>query len=264
MECAEIPTQHAAEREDEDDDQYLPDEDNAHQGLTVIESYGSDEQHLSGEKVLLWTASCLGDHDTVQRLLLLSEVDIEQGQLGLTPLLAAVCRGHASIVNLLLRAGANGAFATKRQTSLTTAAHNGRNDIVQLLLENNSTKNNPSFVNAARGDGLSPLMLASSEGYTDVALTLIKHGADVNLVNTQCGDTALMIASFTVRPAMVRLLLAHGANAAHRRHKDSSTALHSALIYAPPPTSSYEDTTQIVQMLLDGGADINAAQNDGV
>jgi hypothetical protein len=67
---------------------------------------------------------------------------------------------------------------------------------------------NPNYA-AANGD--TPLIAAARVGYTDAADWLTQMGAKVDLAN-RAGETPLIIAVQTRQPAMIRALLAKGAD----------------------------------------------------
>jgi ankyrin repeat protein len=65
--------------------------------------------------------------------------------------------------------------------------------------------------NAADKNGVTPLMLASQTGQTDAVVALARSGARVDVPN-DAGETPLISAVHNRNLAMVRLLLAAGAN----------------------------------------------------
>jgi ankyrin repeat protein len=239
---------------------------------------GSDDQHCDMNDCPLWVASADGDVVTVRELLRVG-VDLEQGYGGSTPLLKAVMKGssglsflkeddpilqkiredplfeeymrnsierrrqHREIVDMLLRAGANSNFVSKDEKTCLTEA--GDIEIVQLLLENSS--NLPEFANKTGASGDSPLGMAVSCNQADIALMLLKHGADVNF--SSYGETALFVANSET----TKLLIDHGANVKHKNFRG-----HTA-IYGH---TSHENT-EVVQLLLDGGIGINDRDDEG-
>ena len=67
--------------------------------------------------------------------------------------------------------------------------------------------------------GLTPLMIAVSEGYFEMAEMLIKLGADVNKKN-KFGDTALMYAVVYTEPKLIKLLINSGADLKAKNNKN--------------------------------------------
>ena len=67
--------------------------------------------------------------------------------------------------------------------------------------------------------GLTPLMIAVSEGYFEMAEMLIKLGADINKKN-KFGDTALMYAVIYTEPKLIKLLINSGADLKAKNNKN--------------------------------------------
>ncbi|MFJ5710809.1 ankyrin repeat domain-containing protein [Streptomyces sp. NPDC093105] len=127
-----------------------------------------------------------------------------------TALDRAVCAGHAEVVDLLLRAGADpgqpiGEYGGD-QTPLTAAVGWGHADVVRLLLAAGAPTGPQTrfgwlpLVHAATGTHGDPLALVD---------LLLEYGAD--LEERQRGLTPLEWACGLPRPEMVRHLLARGA-----------------------------------------------------
>ena len=244
-------------------DDEVNNEEIAYHELTDTE--GSGEQYLDENLVPLWTASYDGDEDEVRRILSEDNEDlkIEQGHIGSTPLLAAVCQGNPEIVHLLLDAGADSTFQSEKlgKTCLTSAAYYGQSEITRILLLHESMKppsmssihNNSTFVDTVRGDGASALTLAVSNNHMDIAQMLIENGADVNLRNLDTGETPLFDAVRERHAELVPFLLEHGADVKQPSFR-GSTLLHEAV---------FREDTQLVQTLIDAGGDINATQKNG-
>ena len=111
-----------------------------------------------------------------------------------------------------------------------------RPETIQLLIEKGAK------VNARNNDGWTPLMIAArGSGWQSIQL-LIKKGAEVNVRNND-GWTPLMIA-------------ARGPGWHHdSRNEDRSGPLVLA--------STGSDRPEIIQVLIEGGAEVNARNNDG-
>ena len=106
-------------------------------------------------------------------------------------------------------------------------------------------------VNAKNEDGLTKLMLASSNGKIDAVRNLIyEQGADVNVKGTTdaVGFTALMGASQNGHTEIVSMLLEKGADVDVNNINGSIAALLRA---------SYNGRLEVVKILLAYGADVN-------
>lgn len=168
---------------------------------------------------------------------------------------------------------------------LREAALHGDAATVREML---ATSAGAAAVNAADVQGFTPLLYASKEGHDDVALDLLRGGADGAAassdgwtalhgaaehglhrlaefllllgeprpavdVATSDGTTPLMVAAFRGRLAVVRLLLQHGA-AVNKRDGTGLTALMAA---------ASQGDTDMVRHLLSAGARPNMAMKDG-
>ncbi|KAJ5994204.1 hypothetical protein N7451_009928, partial [Penicillium sp. IBT 35674x] len=197
-------------------------------------------------------------HTEVVRLLLsqdplpsLTEVNA----IGWTPLNAASDIGHVEIVRMLLEKGAESTLDMESKdhtTPLYYAAFNGHTEVLRLLIEygaklNSQTTDGWTAVNAASSRGhtesvklllesgadisipnnvdMTPLYSASVQGFTDTVRLLLDNGADINLRRNSRWTP--LSASVVKRPAMVKLLLRHGADV-EIATKKGRTALHSA------------------------------------
>ncbi|KIX00054.1 uncharacterized protein Z518_10981 [Rhinocladiella mackenziei CBS 650.93] len=198
---------------------------------------------------------------------------------GMNALHVAAAAGFIPFVKLMLSHTSN-----DDNTPLSLAAANGHEDVVRLLLEQDSldsgTKNRhdwlrlsqcynaiksrdverfrdlscqilpPAFVDRA---GQTLLHLAADTGIEEMVSILISLGADVNAQNIR-GDTSLHIAaaSETPNPAVIRLLVNSGADMEARNYPGNSYG-----IYRIPHDASalhlaaYTSNLEIVEALLD-------------
>ena len=106
----------------------------------------------------------------------------------------------------------------------------------------------PDFMGDRIGSGL---MIAAWEGNVPLMELFASRGADVNKTN-RLGETALMHAAWKGRMEAVRWLLAHGARI--EREAMQWTALHYAV---------FAGHSEVADLLLDRGADINARSPNG-
>ena len=240
-----------------------------------------------------------------------------------TALMWATAEGNRDIVGLLIEAGADvHPSSAKGFTPLLFAVRNGDMELTQVLLDAGAEVNDPG------GDGTHALPLAVVSGRDELAVFLLEQGADPN--GTIFGIPALHAAAAPVgmwlrewlhlrragvtqglapfdlarRPALVKTLLAHGADPNGRITASTTTLFFTkvslgafdlfsngtgnlrgatplwVVAYAaqggqrinvgaddlkedagtPEVAPSY---TQIMQILLDAGADPSLATDDG-
>lgn len=164
-------------------------------------------------------------------------------------------------------------------TPLLVASKAGAVEMVRLLLEKGA---DPGVKNR---EGNTALSEAAWKGHTEVARLLLDKGADPN-GRVSFGQTAFSRAAWGGRPDMVRLLLTRGADV-NMADNSGKTPLIEAChqMFDPPkhggrqekgkPESDPDnemfqraqrerrDRTEIVQLLLEKGADVRAKSDDG-
>jgi ankyrin repeat protein len=185
--------------------------------------------------------------------------------LGATPLWNASLNGSTAMVGRLLQAGANPNLALLGgETPLMIASRSGNPDVVTQLIDKGA------HVNARGPRGQTALMWAVSQQHPDVVRILLTRGADIHArsdVLSQMmaapphgkpeynrlipfgGETALMFAARVGDLASAKVLLAAGANV---NYADAWGV--SAMVLA-----AHSGFTDLVEFLLDKGADANAA-----
>lgn len=186
--------------------------------------------------------------------------------LGATPLWLASLNGSASMVGRLLEAGANpNAALLAGETPLMVASRSGSADVAEQLLAKGANAN----ARAARGQ--TALMWAVAQKHAGVVKVLLGRGADVharsdtwsqvmavpphglleyNREIPHGGDTALLFAARVGDLASAKLLVGAGANV-----NDAEAWGVSATVLA-----AHAGYTELVEFLLDRGADPNAAK----
>ncbi len=133
-----------------------------------------------------------------------------------------------------------------QSTSLSDAVLYGDVKAAQSLIASGAD------VNAFDATGMTPLMIAASEGKTAIAELLIQAGADVKLAG-QDGTTALMRAASANRIDILKLLMTKGADV-NMKNTGGMTALMVAAF------GGYSDA---VRQLIASKADPNAKDNQG-
>jgi ankyrin repeat protein len=194
--------------------------------------YGADAnaQNIRGETPLHLVSR--GQHDTheggvgVVQLLLERSANVNAQDKGcITPLHLACYYGRLEIAGALLYNGARLGVNTKDELGQTP---------LHLVLEGNRSG----------GDGVGIVHL------------LLEHGADVN---AQDGDdeTPLHLASHYGKLAIGRVLLIRGANA-NAENIRGQTPMHVLSLWP----WRFEDEFRLVEILVEGGADVNARDKD--
>ncbi|KAK1946533.1 Espin [Phytophthora citrophthora] len=161
-----------------------------------------------------------------------NDVDVD----GFTALMVAAAEGHRDVVKALLRRGADVGVRTHelRSTALHFAAKNGDAEIVAALCECDSAVVDCWNVNAD-----TPLIWACIEGRAEAVKVLLKHGADVNMLN-QYGASTLLCAvmigedpeqdaeSDKRRAEILMMLLEKNVKLVNFQDREGSTAMHLA------------------------------------
>lgn len=189
------------------------------------------------------------------------------------------------MVDLLLTAGADVKAADRYGvTPLYLACTLGNHPLIERLLKAGADPN------AAGRSGETLLMTATLAGETQAVEALLKYGANVNAKLPESDTTPLMVAIRENRPAIVKLLLAHGAEVdaatikgmkPPRRAADAGGGSHGVGIIrgGQPPSGSQTPTTgamtpllyaardgrlDIVRMLIEAGAAIEKAEANNI
>ena len=187
----------------------------------------------------LYYASLFGFRDLAVHIIKGHPVQVNvMGGRNLSPLAAALYKGHFHVAELLLQHSASiNITGHNNQTPLQAASVDGRNDIARWLLKNGAD------THSQRDDHAAPIHLATANGHLEVIQTLLEHNVYIDSVD-KGGKTPLHLASFSGKVEIVRLLLEHGANA-NAVDKNGWTSLDLAT------------TSDVVRLLLDHGASLD-------
>jgi ankyrin repeat protein len=223
---------------------------------TLVKSGANvNAQSGDGSSPLLWAAN--NGSVEIARLLIANKAVVDTANdYGVTPLLQASRVGDSAMVDLLLRSGANPAKAhPEGETPLLAAARSGSVPAVRLLLARGVDVNH-----AETFQNTTALMWAAAEGHIDVVDLLIEAGADPNrqghitsLTERHNADhptggfTALMFAARAGNDALVRRLVAKGANVNLKNGDGASAAM----------VAMYNDRFDVAGTLIELGSDPN-------
>lgn len=105
---------------------------------------------------------------------------------------------------------------------------------------------NPEVIAEISDAGSTPLHIAAFDGMNDIALYLIKNGADLEAQNPQ-GFTPLMFALYRKNSEMAKLLI----------NKGASVNPPSGSMFSPLGFAVETGDEQVIQLMIDNGADVN-------
>ncbi len=224
-----------------------------------------DAAEGDGTTALHW-ASYRDDLEAAALLLAAGAGVDAANDLGATPLWSASQNGSVAMVRRLLEAGADPNRALRSgESPLMVGARGGSVGVVELLLARGAN------TDARAGRGQTALMWAVAQQHPDVAAALLRGGADVharsdvwsqvmavpphgqpeyNREIPHGGNTALLFAARAGALACARVLIDAGANV-----DDANAWGVSATTLA-----AHAGFNDLVELLLEGGADPNAAE----
>ncbi|WP_026451291.1 ankyrin repeat domain-containing protein [Aequorivita capsosiphonis] len=169
-------------------------------------------------------------------------------------LLKAVSEKDVQLVRAILNSKPDLEIQDKNgRTALMIAAYNHYNKIAALLIAAGAD------VNAQDTMQNSPFLYAGAEGNVELLKMGLENGANFNLYN-RYGGTALIPAAEKGHLEVVKILTKIPDYPIDHINKLGWTALLEAVILSV----KNETQTAIVKTLIDAGADVNIADNDGV
>ena len=180
--------------------------------------------------------------------------------LGITPLMLAATNGDSLIVDRLLKAKADpNAARSTAETAMVFAARTGNPAVIRLLLVAGAAADNQI---GARGQ--TPLMWAAAEGHTDAVKLLLEVGAKPETM-TKVIEYEASYGHYVAKRqpiervdktrSVITILWPKDGDGDLTRHDGGMTALLFAI------DGGHQDA---VRALLDGGANVNGANPDGL
>lgn len=168
----------------------------------------------------------------------------------MTPLMFAVVRGDAALVQAMLAKGAKTDLKnSKGDTALDLARKNGLDYIGQLL---QAAASSPGGTAPTAKPLAKDLITAIEQGRIEQVKALVAKGLDVN-ARTAKGSTALMVAARANRQAIAQFLLDKGAEVNAKNGTNDTALIHAAAKGSVP----------VARVLLRAKADPNIANIDG-
>ena len=223
-------------------------------------NHGADVKgHDESGNTLLHLAASEGDLE-LARMGIERNVDVNsQNNDGLTALLFALSRESLDVARLLLDHNADVHVRDERgNTPLHVGAMftgDGHLVICRILLERKAE------VNSQNHHGSTPLLIASERGDPELVQLFLDHNADPHGCDND-GDTLLHCAALGGQVEVVRLLLKLNAEVNSQNNK-GSTPLHLASAGYPYTERNGTSHLDVVQLLLDHGADMQIRNLDG-
>ncbi|KAK7922622.1 hypothetical protein WMY93_009524 [Mugilogobius chulae] len=207
---------------------------------TLLDNGASVNQYDSSGRTLLANAAYSGNLDVVNLLISRgANMELEDNH-GQTALTLAARQGHTKVVNCLIGCEANINHTDHDGwTALRSAAWGGHSEVVSALLYAGAK------VNCADADGRTALRAAAWGGHEDIVLNLLQHGAEVNKADNEGRQLSLRLRTWdTGRLWSISWTMA-------------------LKLHDPTLVAGYEGHVDVVDLLLEGGADVDHTDNNG-
>lgn len=156
---------------------------------------------LRGGETVLMTAARTGRVDPVKALLDAGAKVDAVDRKSQTALMWAAAEGHVAVVELLIKSGADIRYRLRSGfTPMLFAARQGKIEVVRVFLKAGieATESIQSTGRGGARGGASALLLAVENGHFDLAMELVKAGADPN--DERTGYTPLHVLTWVRKP----------------------------------------------------------------
>jgi ankyrin repeat protein len=227
----------------------------------LVRAGGANAPDPMGQTPLIMAAA-FGSVEAVQ-LLITGGADVKAAsKAGVTALHWST--GDAKKVRLLVDHGAdvNATSAVGRTPLLVAASTNGTREVVHLLLDKGAD------VHVADTTGITPLIAAASVDDIAVVRLLLAKGAAVNAkASVGQSATALMGAAYNGNAELTQLLLARHAELDVVSEDRTGTVRNGPVRFGNVTAlhmATASGSTEVVKLLLDAGAKVNAADIRGM
>ncbi|ALP53994.1 hypothetical protein Tel_13105 [Candidatus Tenderia electrophaga] len=223
-----------------------------------------DAKDAYGNTALIAAAS--SGQKQMALLLLARGADVDEANnKDITALMGAATKGDYQLAHQLIKQGAAvNARNNEGETALHMAVRYGHYDTAKVLLNGGA---NPNLRNTVRpnfdNSGFTPLMYAATHGLTrepvdwvSMAQLLLQNGADPNLTSNH-GEAALNYARTTDDAKLIAVLKQAGA-------KDEQVYAGLDADESLLKAARIGDVVKVKQLLGDGSADPNSANNNGI
>jgi ankyrin repeat protein len=179
------------------------------------------------------TAACRGGHVSVVEELVKAGADVNlKGNKKHTPLIAACGGGYVSVVEELVKAGVDVNLQIGLYTPLMSACEGGHVSVVEELVKAGAD------VNVQDDDGYTPLIAVCRGGHVSVVDELVKAGADVNRQDI-FRNIPLIVAVSECSLLTVKCLVEHGADLVTQVVDIKVSAVYRSLILNKPDVVKY-------------------------
>lgn len=157
------------------------------------------------------------------------------------------------VLNLLEEGAKINTMSENGTTAVMAATQNHHTDTVEALIQQGAN------IDIRNNNEDNVLLYAGAEGFLDIVKLAIDAGADTTLTN-RYGGTALIPAAERGHVDVVKVLVTHSDTDINHINNLHWTALLEAIILA----DGGKDHQEIVQLLVDHGADVHISDGDGV